>query len=287
MVYFAVATDITEKMTSRIALEKSEIKYKTLINASPSGIVKTDINGNVTFASPRAIKIFGYLAHDHILGTNLRDFIKGEEHEKISQYFEQLFTNTQEVISAQMKCIHAKGYTFVAEGNASLVRDHQTQEVELLLVFNDITEREKNRAALIERHTIYKSLIEHSFDGIDIIEITNEHLPGINYEGKLIVRNPVMDQLLMGSKDPFISYDSVYQVSSMFQTEAEFRSYFGQHIKALIANRNLRFNWQIKRKDDSLIDLAGMLHLIQLNGKKLLIRIVKDIYPREKTTTDY
>jgi PAS domain S-box-containing protein len=51
--------NITERIRSEEALKESELKFRTLVESSSSGIWKTDANGNNTYVSPRWCKITG------------------------------------------------------------------------------------------------------------------------------------------------------------------------------------------------------------------------------------
>ena len=138
-----VSSDITEKRIAEMALHKSKEKFKNLVDASPSGIVTTDLEGNLTFVSSTALEIFGY-AKDEKINQNLKDFIVKEDHVRIEEYFQLLF-NGKTSVNAQMRCINSEGKSFVCEGNCKLVRDESGYIKELLIVFNDITGKIKQQ----------------------------------------------------------------------------------------------------------------------------------------------
>jgi PAS domain S-box-containing protein len=62
--------EITERQKSRSALEKSERKYRELVENANSIILRTDSDGNITFFSEFAESFFGIPDND-VLGKNL------------------------------------------------------------------------------------------------------------------------------------------------------------------------------------------------------------------------
>ncbi|KPJ94005.1 MAG: hypothetical protein AMJ53_06105, partial [Gammaproteobacteria bacterium SG8_11] len=65
-----VAYDITERKQAQHALEKSERKYRELVNEAATIILRWDINGNVTFFNEYAQSFFGF-SEAEILGKNV------------------------------------------------------------------------------------------------------------------------------------------------------------------------------------------------------------------------
>ncbi|MCI0506127.1 MAG: PAS domain S-box protein [Gammaproteobacteria bacterium] len=64
------AADITERKTTRDALEKSERKYRELVEEAATIILRWDIHGNVTFFNEYAQKFFGF-SEPEILGKSV------------------------------------------------------------------------------------------------------------------------------------------------------------------------------------------------------------------------
>ena len=74
-----IARDITEKKNMEIRLRESEEYYRTLVETSPDAIIIVDAGGRVTFASPKALEVFGIPAKTSIIGASIMNFVEAEE----------------------------------------------------------------------------------------------------------------------------------------------------------------------------------------------------------------
>ncbi len=76
---FGISHDITELMHAEKALRESEELYRTLVSLSPDAISMADLNGLLTFISPKALQMFGYFSDEEILGQDLSNWVAPEE----------------------------------------------------------------------------------------------------------------------------------------------------------------------------------------------------------------
>jgi PAS domain S-box-containing protein len=70
--------DVTEKKKAQEQLLRSELFYRNLIGDSLDGILLTDTNGLITFASPSVEKILGYQPED-IVQTNVFSYVHPDD----------------------------------------------------------------------------------------------------------------------------------------------------------------------------------------------------------------
>lgn len=76
--FVSISRDITEKREAEEQLRKSELFYRNLIAESADGIVITDRNGTISFATPSGTNILGYATED-LTGKNVFEFVHPDE----------------------------------------------------------------------------------------------------------------------------------------------------------------------------------------------------------------
>ena len=67
--------DLTERRRAELALQESETRYRTLVEASPSGILLLDCQGSISFANPAAHRICGMPDSTGLLGRPVYELV--------------------------------------------------------------------------------------------------------------------------------------------------------------------------------------------------------------------
>nr|NQU94433.1 PAS domain S-box protein [Bacteroidota bacterium] len=70
--------DITEKVETKSALQESEQKFQTYIQASPTSVFIADENGKYTFVNPAAANLLGY-SEEELLQMSISDILPESE----------------------------------------------------------------------------------------------------------------------------------------------------------------------------------------------------------------
>jgi len=165
----AVYDDVTEAKHSQDALSASEEMYKTLVLASPDAIVVTDLDGNITHASPRSLKLYGCEKEEELLGRSAFDLIAPEEHEKAASHLEK--TLTEEFSgSVDYRLFRKDGSTYIGEMKVALIKDAHAEPKAFIAIIRDITERRRTEEALRESEEKYRIIVENALEGIWAID---------------------------------------------------------------------------------------------------------------------
>jgi PAS domain S-box-containing protein len=151
-----IARDITERKKAEDALRESEERYRTLIQTSPDAIAVADLYLMITMVNQESLAVFRYEKPEDMIGRNIFDFIKKEEHQRAVDHIRRLM-ETGHIENIEYAVLRKDGSTVTVEVRASLIKDSQGNPSLILIVARDITERKQAEDALKKA---YKDLQE-------------------------------------------------------------------------------------------------------------------------------
>ena len=131
------AQQAVERQQAEAALQRSERRYRELVEHSLGLICAHDVDGHLLFVNPAAARSLGY-APDDWVGRNLRDFVPAEAHLLYEDYLRRI--NARNVDSGLMRVLDRQGRERVWMYHN--VRYEQTGEAPYIVGHAlDITER--------------------------------------------------------------------------------------------------------------------------------------------------
>jgi len=125
-------------------LEKSEEKYRTIVERSLDGIILADPKGTILEINQAAVKILGYKSKDEVLvlGSALALF---ESQEDLVSFQERLFGDGF-VSGFEARLVGKDGKAFDALSSSNVILDVVKQVTGYVILFRDITERKRAQA---------------------------------------------------------------------------------------------------------------------------------------------
>jgi PAS domain S-box-containing protein len=184
------AADITERRLTRRALERSERKYRDLVDEAATIIIRWDIHGNVTFFNEYAQAFFGY-HEDEILGKNVVGTIVPETEltgRDLAHLMEEICRDPAKFEDNENENIKRNGErAWIAWKNRPIFDEHG-ELCEIHSVGIDITARKRAEDALRESEARWRSLTEHSPEHIMMLDkagrimFINHTVPDLTYE---------------------------------------------------------------------------------------------------------
>ena len=126
------------------ALKKSEEKYRTMLNASPDGIILIDKNGVITEISEIGLELFGTYSREEMVGKKLSGFVPPEEKPTIKGMIENTMINelTQNV---GLRIRRKNKTVFQGELSATLIQVPDGTPLSIMIIIRDVTLRKKLR----------------------------------------------------------------------------------------------------------------------------------------------
>lgn len=164
--------DITPRKVAERARNDLQEMYSTLIKASPDGIIATDLKGNITHMSEKALLMLGWEEKINFKKEAIFDVIDPQEHE--------LFLKNMKIVSEQgalhnieHRLYNKEGSVFVAEMNIVLSNDSKGIPKGYIATLRDITYRKKMenqiKSSLKEKEILLKELHHRVKNNMQII----------------------------------------------------------------------------------------------------------------------
>lgn len=162
--------DITERKRAEKALQKSERRFRMLVETMNEGLTVLDNKGIVTYVNNKMAQMLGYSIAE-LIGHSSAEFFD-EENRAILR--EQLARRLQGVDSATYEIAFTgrDGKKIPVIAAVTALRDENGQYVGSFGVVNDITERKRAERALKESEERYRLLVETVNDGFGVVDET-------------------------------------------------------------------------------------------------------------------
>ncbi|MDP2339306.1 MAG: PAS domain S-box protein [Bacteroidota bacterium] len=137
--------DITKRKLAEQAIKVSEEKYKTLLNASPDGILLIDLQGIITEVSEIGLELFGANTRDDLVDKDFYRFVPSDEINKIKDIFEKTM-NEGLAQNIGLKMRKKNQSVFDAETSSTLIQGPDGTPISFMIIIRDISQRKKVEA---------------------------------------------------------------------------------------------------------------------------------------------
>ncbi len=163
-VIFGTVRDITENKVARDALFESEVKFRTLVDLSLTGIMIADFSGKILFVNPAACHIIDAEDPETVISKrNVIEFVAPESQGDLYHDFQQVSQGIDSYI-VSYKLITAKKRQVWVEFIGKKIR---FQDADAIMVsMQDVTERRMADLALRKSETHYRLLADNVRDVI-------------------------------------------------------------------------------------------------------------------------
>ncbi len=165
----SIGVNITERKRAEDALRESEELYRSLVNLSPDAISVADLNGLLTFASPKATQMFGNSPDEEIIGRSILCWVAPEEQEKASANIQRLLTEGT-LAATEFTLVKKDGTRFIGEVNAAVIHSPDGSPMSMIIITRDVTERKQAEEEILESENKFKSFAENALAGIYLLQ---------------------------------------------------------------------------------------------------------------------
>ncbi|MBL7048761.1 MAG: PAS domain S-box protein [Nitrospira sp.] len=261
-----IIRDITERQQIEQQLIKSEAQFRMLSEAAPIGIFLADQDGNTIYANRLWQKISGLSLQEITQNGWCNSFHPNDRPHALAAWSAYLsskeeFSHTGRVVTpgGEIKWIHARAITLQGETPGS--RTH-------VGTIEDTSRQKASEMELRDSEGKFRAIFDNAMDGILAVDINTKKFHTCNTE-MLHMLGYSMHELLNLKIHDIHPADDLPFVLEQFEKQAR---------NEIFAARDIPF----KRKDGSIFYADIHNSLIELNRKKYLLGIIRDITERKK-----
>ncbi len=187
-----IANDISTSRGTEEALRQSEELHRKFMRTVPDLVVRTDIDGTITFLNERGLSFFQGISREQVLGRNMLSFIAEEDLPRAMQNTRLMF---EKPLGPKEYRINLGEDRFVqVEVNGDLIRDREGNPAGMIYVIRDVSERKQaldvlsqSEAALKRQHELLSALLENLPIGVFMVEAP---------DGKPLIANKAARRML-------------------------------------------------------------------------------------------
>ena len=136
-----------ERKSAEKALKESEEKLRITLETMGDGITVTDMEGTIVNVNTAMVRMGGYESKEEVVGKQGFDFIVERDREKALESMMSAFSNGQSV-TTKYSLLKKDGTEYPVEASATILHDASGENIGLVSVVRDITERDLAEQAL-------------------------------------------------------------------------------------------------------------------------------------------
>ncbi len=137
-----IIVDITGRKMAEQAIKVSEEKYKTILNASPDGILLINMKGVITEVSEIGLELLGAENRNDVVGKAFSKFVSSDEKNTIKEIIEKT-TNEGLAQNIGLKIRKKNQTLFASEMSATLIQGSDGTPLSFMIIIRDISHRKK------------------------------------------------------------------------------------------------------------------------------------------------
>lgn len=273
--------EISQKTKELEEIKASENKYRDFIELAPVGITQVDLNGNVIYMSATGDQMMGYARNEYI-DKPLLNFIYPEDQLAFAKLVEQIVTTNQRIAHGEFRWIKKDGTTIWLKGSGQLKMDENGNPLYFLISYLDNSKGKETERLLREQGALYQAIIKNAAEGIDIVDVSEFH-PVKNPKGQVLIRNQRMKTLFQSENELFGTAEEISRITPEFQPNGEHTLVIWERtMKRLYKMRSSQEVFRFSHSDELYFDVEAFEQVLEIDGRKLLLRIYHDITERVK-----
>ncbi len=158
-----ITRDITDLIQIQEALQKSEERYRTIIETIEDGYFEVDLAGNLTYFNDTMVRIHEY-PRAEMEGMNNRQYTDAENAKILYKAFNKIYRTGEPSKGTHYEIITKGGGRKNLESSVSLIRDSNGNPVGFRGIARDVTELKQAQKALQDSEERFRIAAESTND---------------------------------------------------------------------------------------------------------------------------
>ena len=255
-----------ERKRAEEALNRSEERYRELVENALDIIYTHDPKGNYTSVNKAGERLTGY-SEGEALAMNIADMVAPEFVEKAKVMLAAKLAG-DEITAYELEIIAKDGHRIAVEVNTRIIYENGIA-VSVQGIARDVTERKRAAAALEESEASFKSLFDTANDAILVMN-----------ESVFLACNRRAEILFGCGNDDILDRSPVAFSPSVQPDGRASLEKAGEYIAAAIAGKPQYFEWKHIRADGTPFDAEVSLNKVDFRGAVQIQATVRDVTER-------
>jgi PAS domain S-box-containing protein len=151
----SIVRDITDLEDARNALQESEVRYRSILDVAPVGIIVHQ-NFQLVYVNPKALTLLGIENESQLFGKTIGDFIHPDYLEENFQGIQRMIDGEPVNFPVEIQLVRVDGTVLDVELTASVLNYNRKPAIQAII--HDITERKRHLNALKEQNKVLKKI---------------------------------------------------------------------------------------------------------------------------------
>ncbi|MFH2089746.1 MAG: PAS domain S-box protein [Pseudomonadota bacterium] len=267
----STARDITESRRIGQELRNSERRLQDLLQCSSDWVWEVNEHGTFTYASDKVYPILGYTPEE-IVGMTPFDLMPPDEADRVGQHFIQDVADKSSFKDLENWNIAKDGSRICTSTSAMPILDADGNLKGFRGVNKVITEQKLTAQALAESEAKFRTIFDTTSDAIMLLD----------KDGFFDCNDATLKMFGCSSREEFLG-NRPDELSPEYQPNGRSsRELVEEYNAAAMQNGNHRFEWIHHRLDGTEFPVEVLLNTLEINGKRALQAVVRDISERKQ-----
>jgi len=232
-----VCRDVSERKLAEEMLQKSEERYRTIVENIEDGYAELNLKGDFIFVNEALCRIDGY-PKDELMKKSYRDIMDEENARKVFESYNRVFLTGDPEKNLEYEIFSKDGQKKYLDTSISAVKDESGQVVAFRGLVRDRTERIKAEEELRRSEEKYRNILETIREGYFEVDLA----------GNFTFFNDSVCRMSGFSRDELMGMN-YSRLSANDETTRKVYQTFNRVYKTERPSEG--YDWPIKRKDGS------------------------------------